>query len=76
MSNKTNMIIYKNIEIILLKDKTIFMCMHSQHRFITYKPTNKKESINLIDKGYVIFEGKGGTYADLSRYCNRFGYID
>tara|TARA_R100001463_G_scaffold13_1_gene30 strand:- start:525 stop:746 length:222 start_codon:yes stop_codon:yes gene_type:complete len=67
---------YKNIEIIFLKDKTIFMNMHSSDRFITYKPINKKESINLIDKGYIIFEGRSNTYGDLSKYFNRFGYID
>ena len=52
------------------------MNMHSSDRFITYKPINKKESINLIDKGYIIFEGRSNTYGDLSKYFNRFGYID
>ena len=70
-------LIYKGIEILFLKDKTIFKSSKFNDTvFITYKPFNEKTSINLIDKGHVMFTGRENTYADLSRYFNTFGYID
>ena len=82
----SNTIIHKGIEVLFLKDTTTFkpityQDIHSKHSknntvFKTYKPINEKESINLIDSGYVIFEGRSNTYAGLCKYFNRFGYID
>lgn len=73
----SNTIIYKGIEVLFLKDKTIFKnSKFNETVFVTYKPINERESINLINNDCVMFEGRENTYADLSMYFNRFGYID
>ena len=70
-------LIYKGIEVLFLKDKTIFTSdKFKDSVFITYKPVSKKESKNLIDNSNIMFTEKENTYGDLFKYYNRFGYIE